>query len=274
MPILEKIISGGQTGADRAALDTAIKFNIPHGGWIAKGRRTEAGPLPDVYQLREMPTKDYPERTRQNILNSSGTLIIARGTLSGGSKLTQSFARVAGKSICHIDLLTHDIFEAAIILQSFILENNIRVLNVAGPRASRDPAIYHDVKSVIEAAFYLFFLESDYRAESSPVYPRQSAPKKIPETLAAALDLLVSDLSLKEKAWVARLSQGQIAAVYFSWLDDIRMRLRLDERNSALMADLKSRALWEGYTPEDGVMDIVKALKSRLKATHDLRVLS
>ena len=274
MPILEKIVSGGQTGADRAALDTAIKFNIPHGGWIPKGRKTESGPLPDIYRLSEMATPDYPERTRQNILDSSGTLILARGKLSGGSKLTHTFARVADKPNCHIDLLTHDIFESAMILQSFILENHIRILNVAGPRESRDPSIYHDVKSILEGALYLFFLESDYKENDSPLYPERTASDPLPTSVANALDLVETDLGLKEKAWVARLAQGQILAPYFSWLDDIRTRLGLDDRNSALMAELKDRALWQGYTPEDGVMDLLKTLKARLEKTHDLRVLS
>jgi hypothetical protein len=77
--MIKKIISGGQTGADRAALDTAIKLGIPHGGWISKGRKAEDGPLPDKYQLQEMPTDSYPERTEQNVVDSEGTLIISHG---------------------------------------------------------------------------------------------------------------------------------------------------------------------------------------------------
>jgi len=68
--MLTKIISGGQTGADRAALDVAIELNVPHGGWIPKGRKTEDGVLPDKYQLKEMPTASYPKRTEKNILDS------------------------------------------------------------------------------------------------------------------------------------------------------------------------------------------------------------
>ncbi len=87
--MIKKIISGGQTGADRAALDVALKLGISHGGWIPKGRKAEDGPLPDKYQLREMPTGSYPKRTEQNVLDSDGTLIIARGKLTGGSDLTR-----------------------------------------------------------------------------------------------------------------------------------------------------------------------------------------
>ena len=126
--MLKKIISGGQTGADRAALDVAIKFNIEHGGWIPKDRRTEQGPLPMKYQLTEMDTIDYRERTKQNIIDSHGTLILSHGKLTGGSKLTQSFAKVMGRPNCYIDLLDTEEFEASIILKSFIMENSSRSL--------------------------------------------------------------------------------------------------------------------------------------------------
>ena len=91
--MLKKIISGGQTGADRAAIDLAIKLNIPHGGWIPKGRKTESGPLPLEYRLKEMNTSDYPSRTKLNIIDSHGTVIFSRGRLTGGSALTRVFAK-------------------------------------------------------------------------------------------------------------------------------------------------------------------------------------
>ena len=87
--MITRIISGGQTGADRAALDVAIKLSIPHGGWIPKGRKTEDGTLPEQYQLQEMTTASYPKRTEQNVIDSDGTLIIARGKLTGGTDLTR-----------------------------------------------------------------------------------------------------------------------------------------------------------------------------------------
>jgi len=80
--MLTKIISGGQTGADRAALDAAIDLGIPHGGWIPKGRNAEDGTLPDKYQLQEMPTASYPKRTEQNVIDSDGTLILSHGNLT------------------------------------------------------------------------------------------------------------------------------------------------------------------------------------------------
>ena len=102
--MIEKIISGGQTGVDQAALDVAIELNIPHGGWIPKGRKTEDGILPDKYQLKEMSTASYPKRSEQNILDSNGTLIISHGKLTGGSALTRRLAKKHKKPWLHIDL--------------------------------------------------------------------------------------------------------------------------------------------------------------------------
>jgi hypothetical protein len=103
--MIEKIISGGQTGADRAALDVAIKFNIPHGGWIPKGRKAEDGRLPDKYQLQEMSTASYPQRTEKNVLESDGTLIFSRGEPTGGTRYTRMTSLKHRKHLLHIDLL-------------------------------------------------------------------------------------------------------------------------------------------------------------------------
>ena len=87
--VLDKIISGGQTGADRAALDFAIKHKIPHGGWVPKGRIAEDGPLPKRYKLTEMPTSNCQKRTEQNVIGSDGTVIISHGRLTGDSAYYQ-----------------------------------------------------------------------------------------------------------------------------------------------------------------------------------------
>lgn len=90
--MLKKIISGGQTGADVAGLDVAIKHGVPHGGAIPKGRLNEDGALPDRYNLQEMPTSSYPKRTEKNVVDSDGTVIFTHGELTGGSLLTKKKA--------------------------------------------------------------------------------------------------------------------------------------------------------------------------------------
>ena len=149
--IIEKIVSGGQTGADQAALDVAIKLGIPHGGWVPKGRRTEAGTLHRRYQMREMPTDGYAERTEQNVIDSDGTVILSHGALDGGSALTKIRALERGRPHLHLDMERLSIAEAADALKEWVGNNAIRVLNVAGPRASKEPDIYGVTAAVLES---------------------------------------------------------------------------------------------------------------------------
>ncbi|WP_136795660.1 putative molybdenum carrier protein [Desulfosediminicola ganghwensis] len=144
-PILKKIVSGGQTGADRAALDAAIEHGFAHGGWLPKGRKTEDGPLPEKYALQEMTSSDYRKRTRQNVIDSDGTLIVSHGGLTGGSLLTLVEAKKMGSPCLHLDLEQVNGSEALLLLVAWLIENSIKTLNVAGPRASSDPVIYQQV---------------------------------------------------------------------------------------------------------------------------------
>jgi hypothetical protein len=141
--MLKKIISGGQTGADRAALDAAIRLGIPHGGWIPKGRIAEDGPLAAKYKLSEMPTDSYPERTEKNVVESDGTLIVSHGPPTGGTEYTRKMVLRHGKQMLHIDLTLYgNVMDAASLVTDWIAMHNIEILNVAGPRASKDPRIY------------------------------------------------------------------------------------------------------------------------------------
>jgi len=104
MRMLSKIISGGQTGADRAALDCAIAHGMAHGGAIPAGRKAEDGPLPARYEMRELSSPHYQERTAQNVNDGDGTLIVSHGALSGGSAFTRTVAQRLGKPMLHLDL--------------------------------------------------------------------------------------------------------------------------------------------------------------------------
>ena len=270
--MLKKIISGGQTGADHGALDLAIKLNVSHGGWILKGRKTESGPLPLKYKLKELDTPDHQTRTKHNVLDSHGTVILSRGPLTGGSLLTQSFAKVSGRPNCHIDLLNNDAFEAAIILQSFVLENQIEILNVAGPRASHDPEIYSDVRSILEAVFYLMFLDSKDEEKIGALVPEGTIKEDFPETKDQAISLIESELPLKTKIFIAKLENTRVQYLYFGWLDYLKRRLGFDSGNQALFTRLRNERDPLLFTIEDGVMEIVKSLKQRFKKNYTLRI--
>lgn len=142
MVSLEKIISGGQTGADRGALDGAIACGFSHGGALPAGRKTEAGPLGNGYRMEELRSSHYPDRTEKNVRDGDGTLILSHGKLSGGSALTSRMADKHSKPCLHIDFIDLDMGQAVQETDRWLERNKIRVLNVAGPRASSDPGIY------------------------------------------------------------------------------------------------------------------------------------
>jgi hypothetical protein len=149
IPYPIKIISGGQTGADQAALDAAITQGIPHGGWITRGRKTESGPLPPKYHLHEMRSARYRDRTEKNILASDGTLIFSFGPLTGGSALTEALTLRHGHPCLHLDLELINRQQAITAIQKWLDRHRVRTLNVAGPRASGEPRIYRAVYELL-----------------------------------------------------------------------------------------------------------------------------
>lgn len=138
-----RIVSGGQTGADRAALDVALECGLEIGGWVASGRLAEDGTIPEQYAgLRETESAEPAVRTRLNVRDSDATLIVSHGPLSGGSLLTFEEAMRRRRPVLHLDLAIHDDpKKAAAELRQWLLTVAPATLNVAGPRASDDPTI-------------------------------------------------------------------------------------------------------------------------------------
>ncbi len=138
---LEKIISGGQTGVDRAALDSALDLGFPCGGWCPEGRLDEDGVIPKRYPVKPLKGGGYAERTRYNVLESTGTLIFRFGPLQGGTLLTEKCCREAGRPLLTVDgsLTEKEVLEKIL---PFLQKAEIKFLNVAGPRASEAAEAY------------------------------------------------------------------------------------------------------------------------------------
>jgi hypothetical protein len=146
--MLKKIISGGQTGADRAALDVALTANFPCGGYCPKGRKAEDGPINNKYPMTEI-EGGYDERTEQNVIHSDGTAIFCEAEPTGGTLLTIDLCKRVNKSHLQIEMATGDTFSAAQEVEKFVNENQIQVLNVAGPRASECQSAYSYVERTL-----------------------------------------------------------------------------------------------------------------------------
>jgi hypothetical protein len=147
---IRRIVSGGQTGVDRGALDAAIALQIEHGGWCPRGRRAEDGVIPERYQLRETSSRRYQVRTRQNVLDSDGTLILFRGELTGGSAYTLRVAAAYERPHLLVNLEGDPDPTAC---ARWIVANRLAVLNIAGPRESTSVGIQEDARKFVEAVF-------------------------------------------------------------------------------------------------------------------------
>jgi hypothetical protein len=147
MALPARLISGAQTGADRAALDFAIKHGLAHGGWCPQGRRAEDGRIPPHYELIETPSKDYEQRTRWNVRDSDATLIISRSAeLTGGSAYTRRCAEELNQPCLHV----HPGNDDPATIRAFLERHRVETLNIAGPRESSEPGITAYVTQILE----------------------------------------------------------------------------------------------------------------------------
>jgi putative molybdenum carrier protein len=146
------VVSGGQTGVDRAALDAARAAGLPIGGWCPRGRLAEDGPIPAEYPLRETPSDDYAERTEWNVRDADATLVLTRGRPSPGTALTIELARRLDRRLLVVDLRDSPDPTA---VAAFVREGEMAVLNVAGPRESQSPGIGQQARAFLERAFRL-----------------------------------------------------------------------------------------------------------------------
>ena len=150
--MVHKIVSGGQTGADRAALDVAIRLGYDCGGWVPKGRLDEDGVIPEGYPNLVETEDEHPRtRTALNVRDSDATIILSHGPLHAGSEYTKAKADELGRPNLYMDLARVTVPEAVDQVREWLSEIRPRVLNVAGPRASDDPGIYDKTLLILES---------------------------------------------------------------------------------------------------------------------------
>lgn len=147
----KKIISGGQTGVDRAGLDAALACGIAIGGYMPKGAKAEDGRVPSLYKLSEADTRSYSTRTELNVLESDATLILCNKKPAGGTLLTQKLCRIHMKPVLVLDVTAAaNLFP---VIRGFLNSARPRVLNIAGPRESKAPGIHYAAYTLLCAFF-------------------------------------------------------------------------------------------------------------------------
>ena len=273
--MLRKIISGGQIGAEQAALDVAMKLGFPHGGWIQKGRKTESWTLAEKYKLEEMSTASFKGRIEKNVISSDGTLILSHGRITGGADYSRNMAEKYDRPCLHIDLNDTPAAVSAIRINAWMNKNNIEILNVTGPRASEDPEIYIATIDVLERAYNLSGRKDQPRA-LDPAYidsllEQKPASKDYPKTVEEAIDRLISELPLKDRMAIANMTAEEASSLNYTIGTYVRDAFGLAEGNDALMISCRLVSK-KGVPDEDHAsMVIVSELWKKLQATHKLR---
>lgn len=259
--MLSKVISGGQTGADQAALDTAIELGIPHGGWIPRGRKTEKGRLPEKYNLKEMNTASYEKRTERNVIDSDGTLIFSHGELRGGSKLTKDLAEKHSRPYLHIDLDSTNAFSAVKAISYWLDNHGIEVLNVAGPRASEDPEIYDATKKLLSSALRFNLVDIEM--------PSQSHPTPIlPTTVEEAVNDLMTRMRLRDLIDLGKMEEETLFYLQSNLGRYIRKTYGLWTGSKSLMQSCRSLIGQDDLSPDDVSAIIIRELWNKIRETQ------
>ena len=211
-----------------------------------------------------MSTASYPARTEQNVIDSDGTLIIARGKLTGGTDLTRKMTLKHKKQLLGIDLNLTSHFDAASLIASWIKLQKVQVLNVAGPRASKDRQIYSDVVIILEQVIKILTGEENK--------PKQGRSAKLPKTVDEAVDRLIEELSLKDKTTLSNFSEDELINLHINLGAYIRNEFGLWFGNEDLMASCCKIAEMDKIHEDTASSIIIERLWERLKKTHRLRV--
>jgi Circularly permutated YpsA SLOG family/Domain of unknown function (DUF6794) len=273
--VLKKIISGGQTSADRAALDTAIKLGIPHGGWIPKGRTTEAGTLPETYHLQEMETGNYLECIRQNIKDSKGTLIIFYDKLAGDPYQAERETLKLKHQLLGVDLKQKNAFQAASLINDWIQLRKIDVLYIIGASTVEDPGMGNHARLMIEKALLLDMMNLP-DGHGTTDYNKKDDSEKLfvpPKTIHEAVDRLISELPLKDKVVIANMTYEELVDLNSNLGAYIRNAFRLWSGNLELMESCRFAVKDKTINVDSASFAIIDNLWEKLRKTHKLKVI-
>ena len=265
-----KIISDGQTGVGRAALDTAIKLDIPYSGSIPKDRKTEDGSLPDTYILNEMPTFSYAKSAKLNIVDSDGTLFISNGQLTATSRITFKLAEKYHGLYLHIDLNETPAFQAGMVITSWITKNDIQVLHVTGPWASEDPKIYETTLYILESVYYLGLVDKQL---PDPKKSDLQVLTDMPKSLDEAVRHLMTHMPLKDRVTVANMAEIELTTLHQTLGRYIRHKFGLWTGNEILMDSCRLVGKIMKIDANIASEIIIGQLWKGLKKTHKLRIL-
>lgn len=273
--MIRKIISCGQSGVESAALDTAIRLGIAHGGWTSRGKRNDSGRLPAGYDLKETSSMGVQEAMEKNVLESDGTLIVSRGVQTAGPTKAAQLALKYHRQFLHVDLKQYALFEAASLACSWMSQRHIKIVFVTGPLAGEEPQIYMQTRKLLETAFYLSFVKSNLHAPFGAMQLRtsESIPDDLPHSVADAVIRLKTALSLKDRSLLANMQANELDHLNSGLGEYIKKNFGLYSNNEKLLQSCADIGRLMQPLPDEACAVILRALWEDLRKTHKLRII-
>lgn len=272
--VIEKIISSGHTGPERAALDAALKYGIPHTGWIHYIRSEEREDLLGTYNLNVIPALDPRAAIQQNIDHAHGTLILAPGKLSGDSDYARHLTLKRGLQLLGIDPRQYSHIEAASLISSWVEMNHVSRVYITGSDDEAFGCTYCPSRKIIDAAVMLVL------TRPAPAPLRQSLEDSSPGgnppwpvTIHQAVDRLVSDLFLKDKTRISAMEPFELDELHSTLGLYIKETFGLLSGNHRLTKACMQSAGVDAMLPDEAAAIIIKQLWKKLQVTHKLRII-
>ena len=272
---IKKIISGGLSVSDQAALDVAIRLGIPHGGYIPWGRMTEIGMLPSKYKLEVLKTDDQLECIDRNVKESKGTLVISAGKFNDDAEYARKVTMKHTHQFFVIDLeLTHA-SEAPTLVSDWVQMHNIDVLYIMGPLATEYRYVDKHTTAIVEGALLLDLMDAPVGSRIQD-FTRHEYLQKIeqstPKTVDEAVDQIVSDMSLEERVRLANFDKEELRAANYSLSIFIRNQMFMKDINKELFESCRTVSGNSNLNEAMAALVIIEKLWEKLRETHKLRI--
>jgi hypothetical protein len=263
--MMQKIISSGLNAAARAALDVALHLDIAHGGWITKGDLLTQGRAASSYDLQELTSSlDCMEKC---VTIADGTLLLTRGEIDGELKAFRNFAQKKGRHFLHIDLERIPAFKASTEIADWLLHKNVDVLNVAGSE-SDGPDTYEKIFHVITSAYWLTQAKID--EVSAKGFGRSN--HDLPRSISEAVSRLLSDMSLKDRATMANMTEDELTNLNFTLGSYIRNAFGIWSGNEKLFEECRTASGNPALPRKEAATVVIVELWKELRRTHKLRI--
>jgi len=271
--MIEKIISGGNPGCERAALDAAIKYGIPHTGWVHHMRGEERDKLLARYNLCVIPALDPKAAIKRNIMSADGTLILTFGNIEGSADYARHMTLKSGIQLLGIDLKQYSPMEAGSLIASWMEMNHVNRVFITGSAENNNRPVYNLPRKIVESAIVLLLARpADYKTRKIRTDDAYRAGKSWPTTVTEAVDTLISDLFLKDKTRISAMQPPELDDLLPTLGTYIKETFGLLTGNHTLIKACMQSTHANRMIPDEACTVIIRELWNKLQLTHKLRI--